>query len=568
MFSATRLQSLCERLTTNSGASGELGRSREARRALGAYFTPVPLVDFIVADVLGAWSLTTPLSFRPDGSANIVVLDPAAGDGRFLSCVVAWLLDRAVAAGYNAEQARRAIVQRCVIGMEKDAQFAMLARRILGTGAVVHHTEALTCAPELPPVDIVVGNPPYLRSVRCAAVDRGLWRALQGRYHATSTGEWDVYAAFIEQSLQWIEDDGEVGLVVPSRWHTAAFASSLREYLGRRAALRGIVDFGDVQVIPGATTYVSIVFLSRKATKLVSIARYRGGGWKCGMIESSLLQRGPWRLSVGLQADLIRDVAGRAPSLGDIARISKGVGTNADKVFVVRRLESNEGKTWVESKLHGRVQLETALIHRCLRGRDVQIQGTANPDVCCLVPYDSTGKLIEPGTLYEQWPYTAAYLERCREVLEARERGRFRGERFYRFGRPQNLRFLLDSRSKIVIPDIVRSPRAMLDHRGAMVLDSAYVVRLRAVHTPYTLELVWVVLNSPITRWWLGETGICLRGGYLRMKTAYLNSLPLPPLTPRVREILPNTFATERREYFELLRQAYGVPRDTLYMYL
>ena len=45
----------------------------------------------------------------------------------------------------------------------------------------------------------------------------------------------------------------------------------------------------------------------------------------------------------------------------------------------------------------------------------------------------------------------------------------------------------------------------------------------------YTLPLLLAVLNSRIVALWLSETGIPLRGNYMRMKTAYLRSLPLPP---------------------------------------
>src|SRR5262249_61313021 len=67
-------------------------------------------------------------------------------------------------------------------------------------------------------------------------------------------------------------------------------------------------------------------------------------------------------------------------------------------------------------------------------------------------------------------------LERCRPLLEARERGRFRGARFHAWGRPQNLTWLRDPAPKIVIPDAAAAGRAALD-RGNLVIDTAYAVR-------------------------------------------------------------------------------------------
>src|SRR5690606_35782123 len=99
-------------------------------------------------------------------------------------------------------------------------------------GVAIHCCEALTGAPAAGvAADVVVGNPPYLRSIHLGRADEPLRRALRGRYAATSRGEWDLYAAFLEQALEWTRPGGEVGLVVPSRWLTAAFAARLRDKL-------------------------------------------------------------------------------------------------------------------------------------------------------------------------------------------------------------------------------------------------------------------------------------------------------------------------------------------------
>jgi hypothetical protein len=144
----------------------------------------------------------------------------------------------------------------------------------------------------------------------------------------------------------------------------------------------------------------------------------------------------------------------------------------------------------------------------------------------CLVPYDAAGRLLPPDALAARYPRAWAYLLACRDRLEARERGRFRGDRFYQFGRPQNLAFLADRAPKLVVPDVTRESRAFLDRGGHFVLDTAYALRLRP-DVPTTLADLHSLLCSPFATLWLRETGVPLRGGYLRMKTAYLTDLPI-----------------------------------------
>src|SRR5690606_4968457 len=135
--------------------------------------------------------------------------------------------------------------------------------------------------------------------------------------------------------------------------------------------------------------------------------------------------------------------------------------------------------------------------------------------------------LIEPTDMRTRYPGAYEYLSRHRQRLESRERGRFRGETFYRYGRPQNLKFLGAREPKVVIPDVANQGRALLDRCSAMVLDSAYALRPLA-ESGLTSEHLLVLMNSRAVFLWISETGIALRGGYLRLKTRYLEHLPLP----------------------------------------
>jgi methylase of polypeptide subunit release factors len=235
---------------------------RARRRAQGAYYTPGWLVDEVVAEALAG-----PLARARfcDGAPELRVLDPACGDGRFLVACV----ERMVAAGAD----RAAAVRRCVVGIERDPDAAARARAALGPGADVRVAEALLSGAAAPGSwDVVVGNPPWLRSVALKAEDPALWLRLRGAYAATSYKEWDLYAAFIEQALVWAAPGGAIGLVTPSRWLTAAFAERLRAHVA--PSVRRIVDLGARQVFAGATTYTALVFLERGVARdLVEVVR-------------------------------------------------------------------------------------------------------------------------------------------------------------------------------------------------------------------------------------------------------------------------------------------------------
>ncbi|WP_428266546.1 Eco57I restriction-modification methylase domain-containing protein [Haliangium sp.] len=554
-----------DRACPAEGEDAQLDRAD--RRAQGAFFTPAPLVDFVVAHSVGARLAASPSAWRRDGTPALRVLDPACGDGRFLRAAGRVLGAWARARGHDP--APDLIARRCLVGIERDPGFARRAHS--RTGAEIHCCEALLGGPEglAGSVDVIVGNPPYLRSIHLTRADPALRRALQDRYAATSYGEWDLYAAFLEQALTWAAPAAEVGLVVPSRWLTAACAAPLRAKLARARAVRGIVDFGGSQMFPGATTYSCVAFLTRAEVARVGVARRRGGTWHLGDIAAGSLDAAPWDLSLGRRRSLLARLRSDGPALGEVARVAKGAGTNADRVYVIEDATRDDALVTGTSKAIGAVRVEAAACRPCLRGRDVRAWARPGDGVQCIVPYHSDGRLWTPAEV-ARTPLLDAHLQRCRAALDARERGRHAGPGYYRFGRPQNLAFHLDPAPKIVIPDVARSGRALIDARGALVLDSAYAVRLSdgAERGHYPLVLLAAVLNSAIVRLWLDETGVLLRGGYLRLKTAYLRSLPLPPPGPdcaaaaRLADRVDASAGTDldlRRQLDEALRAAYRV---------
>ncbi len=545
---AIDLDALSQQLANARAALGmDSTRSREQRRAQGAFFTPMPLVHFLVEEALDAWFSSHELKWDPDGFPIIRVLDPAAGDGRFLACAAKSILQRVQGvAPSDLRGLEDSIRRHCLIAIERDSDYAHQISASLGDGAVVHCSEALLSGVVADgSVDIVIGNPPYLRSIQLGRVDDALRNKLRGAYAATSYREWDIYAAFLEQGLRWLREDGQLAFVIPSRWWTAQWASPMRRELCSRGAVRALVDFGATQLFESATVYSSLCFASPRRAESLSVARYQNGCWSTGVIGTKELGMGlPWNLSIGRARLLLEGLAKQGPALGDVARIAKGAGTNADKVFIIP--DASGG-------------IEPELLRPLLRGRDVAAFGKSPHWPKLLVPYDVGGKLIPPGEMASYFPVATAHLQARRDILEARESGRFAGPAFYCFGRPQNMAFHSEERPKLVVPDVTKQGRAMIDSGSAMVLDSAYAIRAHE-NAGYDLACLCAILNSKIVGLWLAQHGLPLRGGYTRMKSAYLRGIPLPPRGRALDQVSEAvTSGASLVEIDELVRLAYGV---------
>jgi hypothetical protein len=521
-----------------SGMSTPL-EDRSDRRQRGVVFTPAPLAEFVARATLAPL-----LGIR----RPLVVLDPACGDGRFLMAA------RKVLRGRNPAD--------LLVGIERAPDLAARARELLPE-ATIHCAEALLAPPAMPAIDAVVGNPPYVRSIRLRAADPVLWSQLRGRYAATSKGEWDLYAAFVEQSLAWTTDGGRVGLVVPSRWLTAAYAGGLRCKLAAERVVESIVDFGADQVFPGATTYASVVVLARPRTRTqVSVARRQAEGWALGAVAPASLGEAPWTFAIGGGSPFAR-LRGRGPTLGQVVRIAKGAGTNADGVFVIRQAHK-VGSLVVGETSTTTIEIEAEATVPCVRGRDVVHWGQLDERQAhtrCIYPYDAHGTLLAASELRRRFPLLARWLSRNRKVLAARERGRFRGAQYYAFGRPQNLGFHRQAAAKVIFPDVVKDARVQLDDGGALVLDTAYALRpLEASRGVFASpHLYLALLGSRVVRSWLDQQGVALRGGYTRMKTAFLAPLPLPPPSKALLACIEAVKAGQPERAEESILRAFGI---------
>jgi len=391
--------------------------------------------------------------------------------------------------------------------------------------------------------DAVIGNPPYVRSVALKESNYALWDFCRSHYQSASAREWDIYLVFVEKGLSCLKQEGKLGYILPNKFLNSMVGENLRGILSEGHHVEQVVSFGAFQIFPGATTYTCLLFLDRQGVDHSTVARYVGplgfshalcplpedtrSSWTVSKFPTNQLTSTPWDSSV-FGAPLVQKL-NQWPALGDFAHIFQGTGTRADKVYVVeQRRRSDAGALVFSRERQAEYLLEPVFLKEALRGRDIsryRLQAARN---LLVVPYEHTDSgfaLVSEERLARIAPRTLAYLHECKGRLDKREKGRFKGKRWYCFGRPQNM-IRFEVPQKIVIPDVAKQGTCYLDRAGKWLLDTAYAIVLKP-DIELDLRFVLAVLNSPLLTYFLRETGTMLRGGYFRMKTAYLNPFPI-----------------------------------------
>ncbi len=162
--------------------------SAAAKKELGAYYTREAVVRFLLD-----WGLRKP---------RRAVLDPSCGDGRFLH-----------------EALGRGVPR--VLGCDVDRDALEHVRQVVAPSASdrlsLHHADFFTLeSADLGGVDLIVGNPPFIRYQRFVgdARRRGLAAAL--RAGVKLTGLTSSWAPFLLHAMQCLDQGGDLAMVVPA----------------------------------------------------------------------------------------------------------------------------------------------------------------------------------------------------------------------------------------------------------------------------------------------------------------------------------------------------------------
>lgn len=188
---------------------------RSKERGLGAYFTPDSAAQLMVA-----WAIRSPQD---------VLLEPSVGDGRFARAAQALAASR----GWKSLELH---------GCELDPGTAAQA---IGSGAVnadLLHAGDFLAAKTIPHVDVVIGNPPYVR-LRELPTDL---RASATHAARDALGEdmdpaGSVWMPFVAKAVKQLRDQGRLALVLPLDFTYVRYARPLWDLLGR--------SFGRLRVV-------------------------------------------------------------------------------------------------------------------------------------------------------------------------------------------------------------------------------------------------------------------------------------------------------------------------------
>jgi hypothetical protein len=115
---------------------------------------------------------------------------------------------------------------------------------------------------------VILGNPPYIDLKLMTRVMPDARQKINSLYES-ATGSWDLFVIFIERSLNLLEKDGVVSMIVKNQLLESGYAKAIRRIMGKYR-VDSIIDYSAVQVFKSAAVY-PVVFQVTKTNQKSSV---------------------------------------------------------------------------------------------------------------------------------------------------------------------------------------------------------------------------------------------------------------------------------------------------------
>lgn len=376
--------------------------------------------------------------------------------------------------------------------------------------------------------DVVVGNPPYVRM----ELIKPFKPYLATRYEVVADRA-DLYAYFFELGLRHLKPGGRLGYISSSTFFRTGSGEPLRRYLAERAALEAVVDFGDLQVFEGVTTYPAITVMRKPDGTANDTAQDMGGrlrflkvrdkvpeelsrSFEQGAVEMPRARLGSesWQFEEEASALLRAKLRSGYPTLRDVYGAPLyGIKTGLNDAFVVDHVTRD--RLAVDDA-------HAALLVPFLRGEDVKRWRVESENLWLInIPKDRV--------CIEDYPVIKAHLLPHKEKLEARATK----QAWFELQQAQ-LAYQPAMRGvKIIYPHFADRPSFALDEAGFFSNNKTFFV---ASGDPYLLGL----LNSRALWFVFSGSSTAVRGGFHEHATQWIEQLPIPDAAADVQAEISN----------------------------
>lgn len=323
--------------------------------------------------------------------------------------------------------------------------------------------------------DVVIGNPPYVRS--------GILDKTQRKYFSkkfkSATKQYDIYVLFIERGINLLKHKGYFGFIVSNKFFMSDYGKGVRNRIVEEMRIEEVIDVSYLPVFKGISIY-PVIFIQRKerftpnkikvSKQIISEDSIKDNNIPFETVDakevmSNVDKRFDFSIVVH-HRKIIKKIEKNKEILINLCKISRGFRPPPSKLIIKQKDKERAIKSF----------------EKFIVGKDL------------IGPYSINWS----GNLVKYIP---------NEIFESKPIEIFKGP-------------------KILIRDISLSFNAYLDYEGFLCLKTIYFLYdFVNINPKYLIS----ILNSNIMNYYfkMRFSIMHIGGGYLRFRKQYLNRLPI-----------------------------------------
>jgi hypothetical protein len=493
--------------------------SPEDKVITGAIYTPQYIREFILTESLKSFS----------DYDSIRICDPACGCSGFLYTAGKALKEK-------TNKPYKEIFENNIFGLDIQ-KYAVERSKLLLTLFLIHEGEdseefifnifegnALNfnwnkSIAKYIGFDAIVGNPPYV----CSRNIDEESKALLEYWSTCSTGHPDLYIPFFEIALSNIKANGVIGFITMNTFFKSVNGRALRELLNQSKLNFTIIDFGSNQVFNSKSTYTCICLLNNNQTDFINFTRLESlnqlnySKLNFTKVKYSALDNfNGWNLN---EIETINKIETTGIPLGEKYKTRNGIATLKNNVFIFTPVHEDIDYYYLRNGELYAIEkgICTDIVNPNKLTKLNSINGIRQK---IIFPYSYNKeqvKLIDELVFKQQYPKAYEYLNKKKDILATRDKGKGNYENWYAYGRNQSLEKLSN---KLFFPHITSSiPNYVINQEENLLFYNGLAL---IANSKRELLLMKKIMSSRLFWYYIKNSSKPYGSGYYSLSRNYI----------------------------------------------
>jgi len=350
--------------------------------------------------------------------------------------------------------------------------------------------------------DVIVGNPPYVCSRHLTKNTKDKLR----KWTVCNSGHPDLYIPFFQIGIENLKENGVLGYITMNSFFKSLNGRSLREYFQQQRFDFKIIDFGSEQIFRSKNTYTCICIIQRTRSEFISFARINSNALfskasikMTSVNYSDLDHYKGWNLQ---DSSIIAKIEMTGVPLGQLYKTRHGIATLKNSIYIFKPLQEDSKYYYVlVDKTSYPIEKEIcrSIVNSNKLNGNSQFEEIIEK---VIFPYnnDNNPKSIPEEQFVRLYPMAYEYLKKFRHILDSRDKGNGKYEKWYCFGRTQSLEKM---KYKLFFPKIsnkspscvINSDDNILFYNGQAIIGQS-LDELRFIKKIMESRLFWYYIKT------------------------------------------------------------------------